>query len=287
MDHDLLFFSAQITWRYCGKHIFRVHKASSINNQIFETEIKEKDVKQPHLLFTALGLLSLASTGHAAIISSDLATFSGGGGGSAGTGVYTLDSISDSVFTLQNSVADGTSLDGADDGYAFLHRSNTISKVNVVKGAYGTIVSGDVGKLITVDAGVRHETGTTSDWTLQLDGSDIGGEGTASFLRINTFSSGDGSSDVNYQLSTFAAGAQNAGRTTGALTYTVQAGDIGKVLGFQLKFFDSSNNGSGEGSRNIYIDSISYSAAIPEPATLGLVAAFGGAVLFVRRRFMI
>ncbi|MDZ8117436.1 PEP-CTERM sorting domain-containing protein [Pontiella agarivorans] len=35
------------------------------------------------------------------------------------------------------------------------------------------------------------------------------------------------------------------------------------------------------------VDQATLTSSIPEPATLGLVAAFGGAVLFIRRRFML
>ena len=35
-----------------------------------------------------------------------------------------------------------------------------------------------------------------------------------------------------------------------------------------------------------YIDDVTVSA-IPEPATLGMVAAFGGGILFIRRKLMI
>ncbi len=46
--------------------------------------------------------------------------------------------------------------------------------------------------------------------------------------------------------------------------------------------------GTGQGFTNSeYVGDIIAASVIPEPATMGLVAAFGGAVLFIRRRFMI
>lgn len=42
-----------------------------------------------------------------------------------------------------------------------------------------------------------------------------------------------------------------------------------------------------DGSNGIAIAGLNFTASIPEPATLGLVTAFGAGVLFVRRRFML
>jgi len=50
------------------------------------------------------------------------------------------------------------------------------------------------------------------------------------------------------------------------------------------KFIDMATSGDGA---DLYRMSELRFTAIPEPATLGLVAAFGGAVMFIRRRFMI
>jgi len=56
-------------------------------------------------------------------------------------------------------------------------------------------------------------------------------------------------------------------------------------------FYNSSDNTSSVDTSNeqaLTIDKITFATAvIPEPATLGLVAVFGGGVLFVRRRFRI
>ncbi|MDF7797966.1 PEP-CTERM sorting domain-containing protein [Pontiellaceae bacterium B1224] len=45
-------------------------------------------------------------------------------------------------------------------------------------------------------------------------------------------------------------------------------------------------NSSINGNIHIY-DAVAEYTVVPEPATLGLVAAFGGGILFVRRRFMV
>lgn len=234
-------------------------------------------------LLTALagaGLVLAASQSHAALVTSNLETFSGGGGGSANTSIYTLDSTTFSSFTLENSVTDGSFLDGADDGYANILRTDTVARTNIVKGAYGTITAGDIGKVVSIDAAFRHEQGVDVRWSIQLDGTDIGSEGDQDYFRARSFSAGDLANDANHQLSNIAAGADNIGRTTGPLTYTIQAGDVGKALGLELRFYDSSNLGF-QGTREVYIDSISY--AVPEPGSLALLAA-GGLLMIKRRR---
>lgn len=60
--------------------------------------------------------------------------------------------------------------------------------------------------------------------------------------------------------------------TLADITFTT--GGIGDIAGFKIS------------SKDTDIQDVGI-AAIPEPATLGIVAAFGGAVLFIRRRFLI
>ena len=60
------------------------------------------------------------------------------------------------------------------------------------------------------------------------------------------------------------------------ISYTATAADVGDHVGIGLS-----------GTTGLYVDDFSDITVIPEPATLGLVALFGGAVLFVRRKFMI
>lgn len=71
---------------------------------------------------------------------------------------------------------------------------------------------------------------------------------------------------------------------------TTYAGDWKYI---RWNFYNTSaNNSSVDASaeKKLTIDKITYGTsitAIPEPATLGLLSAFGGAILFIRRRFMI
>lgn len=53
---------------------------------------------------------------------------------------------------------------------------------------------------------------------------------------------------------------------------------------FRWNFFNTAANAG----KTFTIDKITYATdVIPEPATLGLLGAFGGGILFIRRRFMI
>lgn len=73
-------------------------------------------------------------------------------------------------------------------------------------------------------------------------------------------------------------------------TYDDQGGTIAGLTGvdaiqFQWDFTDNVNGGTrGPVIREI---DVLGSSTIPEPATLGLITAFGGGILFIRRRFMI
>ena len=231
-------------------------------------------------------LIAVSLPASAALVAPNLTTFSGGGGGTANTAIYTLESTANSIFTLENSVTDGDFLDAADDGYALLERTGVDSATNSIVGSYGSIEGSDVGKVVIIDAAARHDNGTTASWTIQIDGVDVGVLGDQSFLSVNTFGSGNFDSDTNYLLSTVPTERKdgtspatnpntNLSRTAGALTYTIGAGDVGKNLGMRLSSFDST------GSRRIFIDSISFDV-VPEPSGAALIAF--GALGFLRRR---
>lgn len=88
---------------------------------------------------------------------------------------------------------------------------------------------------------------------------------------IYTFTKGDATALTTYEESVFTSG-------------VVDAGAIGKTLMFRIEKTAGSfvNDGANEYGR---IDDI-FLQSIPEPATLGMVVAFGGAALFIRRTFM-
>ncbi len=65
------------------------------------------------------------------------------------------------------------------------------------------------------------------------------------------------------------------------LSYTAQASDVGDVL--EIRIMDHATSAT----RDIYIDNFSVTTSIPEPATLGMIGAFGAVIIFVRKRLMI
>ncbi|WP_372846721.1 PEP-CTERM sorting domain-containing protein [Pontiella sp.] len=64
------------------------------------------------------------------------------------------------------------------------------------------------------------------------------------------------------------------------------AEDYEGLTSVEFRIYFDHRAGSG-GGNNVFLDNVVVNAVIPEPATLGLVAVFGGGVLFIRRRFMI
>lgn len=230
---------------------------------------------------SAAFLLSSGGT-QAALIASFVETFSGGSLASANTAVYTLSSTSISSFTLRNGAVDGSFFDDSNDGYALLQRTSTSSGTNAILGAFGTVGFEDVGSIVSIDAGFRHDTGMQSVWVLRLDGVNVGGSNSQSYLDVSSFTGHDISNDSNILLSSVPANHSDTLRTPGALTYTIKAADVGKQLDLRVSVFDSSNSGTAAGNRNLLIDSISYTV-IPEPTT-ALLGGLGLLGLLRRRR---
>jgi PEP-CTERM motif len=231
-------------------------------------------------LFAASAIAFSAGGAQAALLAPFVESFSGGGGGSANTAVYTLvSSTSFSSFTLQDGVADGSFFDAASDGYASLRRTAAANTSNVIRGAYGLVELGDVGKIVSINAGFRHDNGMEAVWSIQLDGANVGGLNTQGYLEVASFTGDDIANDTNIRLSSVPSIDSDTLRTPGPLTYTIQAGDVGKALGLRVSVFE---NSSGAGTRTLLIDSISYDV-IPEPTT-ALLAALGMLGLLRRRR---
>jgi len=69
---------------------------------------------------------------------------------------------------------------------------------------------------------------------------------------------------------------------SGWANYNVAINQTGDV---QVRVLMSGNFGGG--SSHVSLDDVTITDAIPEPATFGLMAVFGGAVLLVRRKLMI
>ena len=76
------------------------------------------------------------------------------------------------------------------------------------------------------------------------------------------------------------APARAAGETSALIYIQVQNGSVGSEANNGLRFW-SDEGDSGNSAPELDMQTI------PEPATLGLIAVMGGAILFIRRRFMI
>ncbi|MEO0796765.1 MAG: chondroitinase family polysaccharide lyase [Verrucomicrobiota bacterium] len=183
-------------------------------------------------------------------------TFSLGGAG--GIGAYTPfggNSSQTQTFTIRGDSPDGSFVDGSDDGFAHLHRTLLDRATVGMVRDLGVISSGDVGATVLVDAGFRHRSGMTSVWSLVLGGAALVGEGQ---LSVSSFSSGSIASNSDVLLSAIDPSGDSGRLGAGPLAYTIQLGDVGKRLELQFSVYDSTNSGSGEGTRDLSVDFISY-----------------------------
>ncbi|WP_372808505.1 hypothetical protein, partial [Pontiella sp.] len=99
----------------------------------------------------------------------------------------------------------------------------------------------------------------------------------AQTAKNNMYLEFNGVSGVTYTAPTEAAPADLTWTTW---TFTWEVAEGSSVIGKDL-YFGVYNKTGGNGSA--FFDDSTLSYAIPEPATLGLLAAFGGGILFIRR----
>lgn len=181
------------------------------------------------------------------------------GAWSIGTNIGSIDG----TFGSLASPAAETANSGSTDGY------------NLSNGADGFVdfsvtATGSDTQLTTFhfDA-TRFRSGSAENWTLEvLAGGDInnGAAVTVASGTMAIYNSDFNLPDFDVDLTTLADNDLGAGGTAT----------------FRLSFA----GGNGSSGQNTYLDNVGISA-VPEPATLGLVALFGGGLLFIRRRFMI
>ncbi|MEM1109541.1 MAG: PEP-CTERM sorting domain-containing protein [Planctomycetota bacterium] len=222
---------------------------------------------KPTPIALAIGLIALSGTAQGAIIGSTTDTFTGGG---AVPSVYTDFNPGNQSTTLEVST-DGANLDGADDGYLRIQRTAATSASIGVNRALGTVEASDIGSVVTIDVayGRPNSSGWTLEFDLELDGDEVGGD--ADFA-VNIFSSGNDPSAATGLLSAVKGS---------AFTYTIQAGDVGKALSFEMNLFDSSSTAN----RIPHIDAVQITVTpIPEPGSIGLTACGLGLLLARKRR---
>ncbi|WOO42001.1 chondroitinase family polysaccharide lyase [Rubellicoccus peritrichatus] len=207
---------------------------------------------------TLVAILVSTSFAYGALVDSFTDTFTVGGANE--TGFYTpLNGNPSNIqtFTVTNDVPDGSFFDAANDGFGHLHRTaNAKATIGMIRDL-GVIEAEDVGKTLIVDAGARHRSGLVSTWALSLDGFSLEGDAQ---MSLSSFSSGNISGNNDVLLSTVALGniSDNNNRSeSGPLTYTVLPGDVGKSAGIKFTVYDSTNDGTGEGIRDLSVDFIS------------------------------
>jgi hypothetical protein len=110
----------------------------------------------------------------------------------------------------------------------------------------------------------------------------------AEATKNNMYTEFNGVSGVTYTAPT-EADPTDLSFTTWTFTWEIAEGS--SVVG-QDFYFGVYNRTGGDGTNgstygSAFFDDSTLSYAIPEPATLGLVVAFGGGILFIRRRLMI
>ncbi|VGO14005.1 hypothetical protein PDESU_02562 [Pontiella desulfatans] len=164
------------------------------------------------------------------------------------------------------------------DGFASANSSQT--NVNGV----ASILSGmDISLGAVAEAGVTYTFSGDFGWRFGsvAAASDLAVHANQSGFRIDgTKVSGPSSNFVFGDLAS-SQSANNLGQLT--FDYTTVAGDVGKDILVRIRIVDEHDVGT---LTQLLSDNWQVTA-IPEPATLGMVAAFGGTVLFIRRRFMI
>ncbi|MEM9251375.1 MAG: PEP-CTERM sorting domain-containing protein [Planctomycetota bacterium] len=218
----------------------------------------------------ALTALCTATAAHAALIGSTLDTFSNDGTGVvpaaySGDGTIERDATQTATITstlsLVNPDSDGTNLDAENDGYLLIQR-NEASNAGFIRDL-GLIEAGDVGAIISIDFDIL-KPGTSN---------------VNSFYAMQVVNPDDTIENVVPEV---AVGFSDTGLfsalTGSPLSYTIQAGDIGKTLQFTARAFVSGNNG-----RQVGIDAVSIEV-IPEPGSAALAAAGLGLFLIRKRR---
>lgn len=215
-------------------------------------------------------------------------------------------------FTAADGFSDGTSIDEIDgwNGRAIQVTANT--------GTYGSTAMGNgpaftqkgsggswaVGETITLTAGVFYDNLGRSRFRLGLTDviNDTSGAPLVGF-EFDARATGDiyafgGGINENTGLDVV-TGQANGELFTVALTKSATLNEIDVAVSFRGGVYNNSFTATDDtlyGAANVYghiqqngavahVDS--YSQAIPEPATIGMVGIFGGGILFIRRRLKI
>jgi hypothetical protein len=210
-------------------------------------------------------------------------------------GAWTADGVGNGLLTINSGsavTATGNLEIGAKDGAGTAGATGLVILNDGTLSANQALVGKDASTTGTLTLNGGAATFTTlklasnaaSTGTLNLNG------GTLDFTNW----SGAGQDIINVSLGSMTAGADRTGRISGI----AGAGDLAATGGLldDSTFTSTYTSNSGSFTSGSYIAKWGYDSgtnktalwavAIPEPATLGMVVAFGGGMLFIRRRFM-
>lgn len=163
------------------------------------------------------------------------------------------------TFLLESGDADdGALLDTADDGYASLNGNVTANGGNfnpTVRRDFGVVTAADVGSIIDLDISfLEVSVGANVIGGIESNGSFVAQESGGTF----------GANPNNGQL---------------AISYTVDAADVGSTLSTRFQFFSSQD------ARVIGLDTVDLRiTAVPEPSALFIIAGVAALGCVVRRR---
>lgn len=125
------------------------------------------------------------------------------------------------------------------------------------------------------------------DWTISFDKGfrDDFFTGTAN-VAVSLIDAVDSTVFASGNFSVTGTGSAN----TGAIVFSADSvvldmSGVSSVNNVILKFENTTGGGGSPWERTGLVDNVSVTA-IPEPATMGLLAAFGGGLLFIRRKLM-
>jgi hypothetical protein len=226
---------------------------------------------------------------------------------SAGTVVQAnmaqYDYTSSQAYVGSNAVANTLAFNGRSSGTDYIIRDKGTGHENALYFKTINTANSDFGiylqKLDFTDGGANAANITTVSWSFDILGYDSNSNLDPSSWTVKV-AAGNSSQNLHVSDAWFSSAAtaqtfsfvddstgetaQNGTWTTISGSYDIAAGDGGSAGGIQI----STDLGGYTSAGGIFLDNISVDiTTIPEPATLGLVGAFGGAVLFIRRRFMI
>ncbi len=212
------------------------------------------------------------------------------------------DFTSDQVYVGSNTVANTLAFHGGSSGTDYIIRDKGGAHANALYfktlNPHGSNAGIYLQKIDMTDGGANATQVVRVSWSFDILGYDSnGGLDPSSWMVKVRYDNSSQNLNVSDAWYTSAATAQtfsfnddstgetakNGTWTTVTGSYDVAVGAGAAVGGIQI----STDNGSYTSAGGIFLDNIEADVtAIPEPATLGMVGAFGGAVLFIRRRFM-